>query len=280
MTLKNVFQNKRNLEQLLYDVFDEKIEPIESIGNKELMKENVNFKCRICDIVAETNSYILLVEVQNKNLEDFKKSLMRYVFTLFNNQDFKQIYGGIKPIKTFLILYYKEGKEYELKKFTKYSKEIEEQFDDLTDIKVWNIVNALKKDENSINYQYAKLFTLDKLSKKEAIEVLEKNLKEEKLRNIVEKIIIYNLDVKTYQKLKEEEMIETTFEFETSGIREHARKEGMAQGREEGRKEGEKIGILKTATKLLSKGVPIELIMEVTNLSKSEIQNFNKVEIS
>lgn len=277
---KNVFQNKHKLEQLLYDVFEEKIEPIKSIQNKEMPKENINFKCRICDMVVETDTDILLVEIQNKNLQDFKKRLMRYIFTLFSNQDFKQNYEEIKPVKTFLILYYKEGKEYPLKSFTKYSKEIDEQFDNITDIKVWNIVDALKEKPNTINYKYASLFTLDENRKEEAIEILRKYSKEERLKGIVEKLIIYNLDTKTYQKLKEEEMIETTFEFETSGIRAHARAEGLAEGLAEGRAEGRLSGKLEgmlegkleTAKNLFSAGVPLELIIEATKLPEQQIK--------
>lgn len=286
---KNVFQNKNKLEQLLYDVFCEKVKPIKNIRNKEFSKENINFKCRICDMVAETDSYLLLVEIQNKNLEDFKKRLMRYIFTLFNAQDFKANYEVIKPVKTFLILYYKEGKEYTLKKFTKYSKEIDEQFDNITDIKVWNIIDALKEDTDSINYQYAKLFTLDQIPKNEAIEVLRQYLKKKNLKNIVEKIIIYNLDTKTYQELKEEEMIETTFEFETSGIREHARIEGwnegktqgmaqgIAQGMAQGKVEGKIEGKLETAKNLFSAGVPLDVIANATKLSEKQIKKYIEV---
>lgn len=280
IAFKNVFQNKNKLEQLLYDVFHEKIEPIKNIKNKELAKENVNFKCRICDMIAETNSYILLVEVQNKDLNDFKKRLMRYIFTLFSNQDFNQNYQLIKPVKTFLILYYKEGKEHTLKTFTKYSKDIDEQFDNITDIKVWNIIDALKESTDNINYQYAQLFTLDQISKTEAIKILKEYSKKEQLRDIVEKIIIYNLDIKTYQKLKEEELMETTFEFETSGIRERARTEGRAEGKAEGIALGEKRGKIKgkleTAKNLISAGIPLELIVKATELPEQQIKNYMK----
>lgn len=49
-------------------------------------------------------------------------------------------------------------------------------------------------------------------------------------------------------------------------------------GKEKGIKEGEKIGMLKTASNLLSEGIPIEIIMKTTHLTKNEIQNFKQIQ--
>ena len=55
-----------------------------------------------------------------------------------------------------------------------------------------------------------------------------------------------------------------------------AKKFGHAKGRAEGRAEGEEIGLTKgrkeIAKKLLAMGMPIEQIMEITDLTKNEIE--------
>lgn len=79
-------------------------------------------------------------------------------------------------------------------------------------------------------------------------------------------------------------MIETTFEFETSGLREEAKRIGLMEGREEGIKEGREKGIkegikegrLETANQLVSAGVPLELIVKATKLKKEQILNYRK----
>lgn len=49
--------------------------------------------------------------------------------------------------------------------------------------------------------------------------------------------------------------------------------EGMAKGKAEGRAEGEKEAKVKIASNLLSLGVPIETIIQVSGLSEGEIKN-------
>ncbi|MCI9233597.1 MAG: hypothetical protein HFH08_03240 [Bacilli bacterium] len=67
-------------------------------------------------------------------------------------------------------------------------------------------------------------------------------------------------------------MIETTFEFETSGLREEAKRIGLKEGREEGKKEGK----LETANQLISAGVPLELIVKATKLTEEQILSYRK----
>ncbi|MCI9233771.1 MAG: hypothetical protein HFH08_04135 [Bacilli bacterium] len=72
-------------------------------------------------------------------------------------------------------------------------------------------------------------------------------------------------------------MIETTFEFETSGLREEAKRIGLKEGREEGiregRKEGIREGLMKTALSMLQEGLDLSLIKKVTGLTEQQILN-------
>jgi len=51
---------------------------------------------------------------------------------------------------------------------------------------------------------------------------------------------------------------------------------GIEKGREQGRVEGEKLGIVKTAIAMLKKGLPVELIAEISQLSVEEIEKLKK----
>ena len=59
--------------------------------------------------------------------------------------------------------------------------------------------------------------------------------------------------------------------------KEEGRKEGRNSGLKQGRKEGISTGIKSVANKMISKKMPIELISEMTGLSKKEI---NKLAIN
>ena len=275
-SFKNVYKDKNQLKNMIRTLFREEIFDIEYFRDKELVRDNVNLKCGICDLIAETKDNILLIEMQNKNLNDFKKRLKRYVSILYATQEFKESYYEIKPIKVYLILNYEDGEKQVLKKYSEIERKLKEEFDYLSEIVVWNIQEALKV-KKGYDYDWAKLYVLDKYSKEEALNILESLYQDGKFKDAVEKIVIYNLDIKTYQKLKEEKyMIETTFEFETSGLREEAKRIGLMEGREEGIKEGLKEGRLETANQLVLAGVPLELIVKATKLTEEQILNYRK----
>lgn len=257
---------------MLQNLFHEEISEIIYFKDKELSKENVNLKCGICDMVVETKTSILLIEMQNKNLKDFKKRLKRYMSILYATQKLKKDYEEMKAVKLYLILNYKEGEGKVLKKYKELEEEIKEQFDYLSDIMVWNIREALEI-KSGMDYDCARLFVLDEYSKEEAIEILKELYTGRKLKEEVEKIIIYNLDIETYQRLKEERyMFETTFELETSGLRAEAKRIGLMEGREEGIKEGK----LETALFMLREGLEVPLIKKVTGLGEQQIIEYKE----
>lgn len=271
-SFKNVFKKEEELRKMVQELFHDKIVKIEYFRDKELGKENVNLKCGICDLIVETEENILLIEMQNNNLNDFKKRLKRYVSMLYVTQKLGSDYYEMKPVKAYLILNYEERKKQVLKIYKEMEKELKEEFDYLSEIRVWNIVEALKMG-SGLDYNYARLYSLDQFSKEEALDILKELYKEEKFKSIVEKIVIYNLDIKTYQKLKEEKyMLETSFELETSGLRAEVKKEALRKGREQGIKEGK----IEVATQLMKAGVPLELLVKTTNLTEQQILNYGK----
>lgn len=279
-SFKNLYKDKKQLQKMIRELFSEEILNIESFRNQEFVKDNVNLKCGICDLIAETKDYILLVEMQNNNLNDFKKRLKRYVSMLYVTQKLGDNYVEMKPVKVYLILNYGERKKQVLKIYREMEKNLKEEFDYLSEIRVWNIKEALKM-KHGMDYNYARLYLLDQFTKEEALNILKELYQDERFKEIVEKIIIYNLDLKTYQKLKEEKyMLETSFALETSGLREKVKREALREGRKEGKKigmkEGMKKGKIEIACQLFSSGVPLELLVKVTGLKEEQILNFQQ----
>ena len=281
-SFKNMYKDKEQLKKMVRKLFHEEIGEIESFRDKEIVKENVNLKCGICDLVVETKENIILIEMQNKNLKDFKKRLKRYVSMLYATQELSEDYCKMKPVKIYLMLNYREGKKQVLKKYSEMEKELKEEFDCLSEISVWNLKEALKQ-KRGVDYDYARLCILDKMSKEEALDILEELYQKEEYKKEVEKIIMYNLDIKTYQRLKEEKyMLETTFELETSGLRAEAKRKGLMEGRKEGRKEGIKEGIkegrkeakLETAISMLKEGLEMSFVQKITGLKEQQIVEY------
>ena len=87
---------------------------------------------------------------------------------------------------------------------------------------------------------------------------------------------------KIKQSKREKELAELRMKYimDQKAIRQNGYEEGVKYGREEGTKEGIEIGIkqgkketnLKVAKDLLSLNLPVEKIMEITNLTKEEIE--------
>ena len=62
-------------------------------------------------------------------------------------------------------------------------------------------------------------------------------------------------------------------EVQTRLAKEEGKKEGIEEGRREGKTEGMTVERLEIARKMKAKNMPIEEIMELTELSKEEIEN-------
>ena len=94
------------------DVFHEKIDDF-WYKDKELSKENINLRYGVCDMVIETPTKIILIEVQNKNLGNLVPRLKMYTSRFYTEQN-----SG----KAYIILNYEEGIPTILKEFEEYDK--------------------------------------------------------------------------------------------------------------------------------------------------------------
>ncbi len=254
---KNVFYHYENLSLLLYDFFKIDITGFEYYS-PVLPKKNKTKANGETDLVLKNEKEIIIVEMQNWKNGSLENRSMIYLSKLYGMQWKKKDkkYEEIKPVTLYWFLNYRYG-EKELLEYRMLETELYQKFGDNLKVKIGNIQNL--KDRNE---KYHLLFHA---KKKEELEKLESD---SKFGPIVKEIIKFNSDEKEYER------IEATVDMWT---REDEIQFTRMEAHREGRIEGEKIGILETASKLLSKGLPIELIMEVTNLSKKEIQKFNKV---
>ena len=57
--------------------------------------------------------------------------------------------------------------------------------------------------------------------------------------------------------------------------REEGREEGLEQGRDEGREEGRAEGLLLAARNMLSQGMPVDIVVNVTGLSEDVIDKLS-----
>ncbi len=266
---KNVFQNKQYLKQFLKQIFKESLEDFWYV-DKELSKNNKNLRYRVSDLVIETKKRIIIIELQNKNLENIEPRSKMYVSGFYTRQNPGEFYERVKPVELFLILNYPYQKAVVLKEYEQMNQKYKEQFGSLSKIKIWNIYEALKV-KKGIDYDYARIFNLDYW--KEPVHIL-MELKKKGVQSFIKSIELYNLDYKIYKKLKEEESMEMSFEQATSMIKYHAEQRGEKRGERRGEKRGIITGKLETAFSMLKKGTDLSFIKEVTGLSEKQIKEY------
>ena len=248
---KNMFRKKEYLKQFFKDAFQE------------------NLRYRISDLVIKTEKRIIIVELQNKNLENIEPRSKMYISGFYMRQNPGKFYEHVKPVELYLILNYPYQSSKELKEYEEINRNRDEQFGNLSKIKIWNIYEALKK-RNGIDYDYARIFNLDRLGKKVVTKTLLELEEKKTFQSFIENIKYYNMDYKIYQKLKEEESMEMSFEQATSMIKYHAEQRGEKRGK----KEGIMVGKLETAFSMLKKGIDLPFIKEITGLTDSQIKEY------
>ena len=137
-------------------------------------------------------------------------------------------------------------------------KELHKKFGDNIKIKLCNIM--ILSDE--------KYKTLFRASKKAQIESLKED---SKFGEIVKEIVKYNSSEEEYYRMEVTSHM-WTYEDEIRFERMIAHQ----KGRELGESIGEKNGMIKTVKKMLQKQLDIDFIMEVTGLSKKEIEKYKE----
>ena len=230
----------------------------------------------ICDLILTTGETIVLLEMQNKNLFHIEARICMYIASIYLEYWEDNDYSNIKPVEVCLILNYSYGEEKTLKEYQALEVFLKERFGKYINIQVWNLREAMKEN-NTINFKYAKLFCLKEYSVRQAEKILKELSKDKKFKLIVQKIREYNMSKKDYRKMKEREKMEMTFEQATSGLIAHAKEEGKIEGRMEGKIEGRMEEKIEMIHNLLSSGVDLDIIASAANLSKQQIIEYQSL---
>ncbi len=299
--VKRLLRNKANfgiLEGFLSELLGEDIK-IENILESESNQEYKNDKSNKVDLlVKDSKGELVIIEIQNNREYDY---LLRILFgtskLLIDNMETGMRYSEIKKIISVSIVYFDLGKgeDYVYHGTTnfvglhkndilKLSKDEEILYKTESISKIYPEYYIIKVNQ----FDDVAKSTLDEwiyFLKREEIkdEFKAKGLKEAK--NKLDILKLSEPERKEYERFieqvrYEESLIVSNYEVgEQKGIekgRKEGKEEGIKEGKEEGLKEGKKEGkkemSIEITKKCLQKGMSISEIIELTGLSKEEIE--------
>ena len=286
IVFQELFGRQKNCEitkHLISLILGRKISNIELDVNKRMLGNRKDSKIGRLDIRAKFDSgEDCNIELQVSPYAHMEKRLLSYWSMMYNEKISKgDKYEELKPSICILIAMYKLEN---LKEISEYHT-------------IWNLREQVHK--NKILSQDVEIHILEVPKIKEILKdelalwlKFIQNYKSEE----VKKAMCYWCENKYFKQAMEElEDLKGDPEFyhyvgeralflmDQNSFREEAREKGLAEGKEEGRKEGRKEGLaegkregrkkekVETAKKLLKIKMPIEQIIEITELTKEEI---------
>ncbi|MCI9233037.1 MAG: Rpn family recombination-promoting nuclease/putative transposase [Bacilli bacterium] len=276
---KNIYFKEKNMKKLMKDLFHEDLEDFH-YEKQELPKSNVNLSSGVCDIVMKSSKRIMILEIQNVDLKNLVERVKYYSSEMYSNQNPGEDYKRLLPVEVYLIVNFPFGEKQVLKEYEEFEKKLKEQLGNVSKIKIWNIKVALK-EKVGLDYDYARLFTLDDKGRSESgKEVLKRLESKEEYEELVKSVKYYNMDTEMYQRLKEVEKMEMTFEQATAGFFREGREQGIIIGEKRGEKRGEKIGVQKKEEEviqnMLMEGFPLETIMKIAKIPRKKAEKYQK----
>ncbi len=254
---KKIFSNQKYLKHLLLNFFNIKARKLEYL-NSELVKQNKDGKVGIVDLLLIVDGKIVILELQNLNRHNFKERLLFYSSSVIANHCLTsgEDYDKLKEIKVCAIINYQlfnYGINNKVKLTVKnkiFTEKLEYQIFDLTKINI--------TDKDTKYYELASLFKEKDLNK---LTLETKNILN---KEILDSIKRYNFNREEYRKMEDIEklMMSETEHYDTAYRA--GKREGLSQGKNE-----EKIDIAKN---LLNKNIDIDLVIDVTGLTKKQIE--------
>ena len=276
--------NKEALKDFLESILKIDIEKIE-INNPELPKDFYDSKYGVLDLkVTLDNQIIVNVEMQVQNQHNIEQRSTYYMSRVYSQQiGENEPYINCKKVIVINILnfnYYKRNSYHSIARM-KFEKNNQEEYVDM---------GYENEDEYATDYIEMHIIELKKFKKKNPkIDTkLEQWLwlfvggEEEKMRRIGKK----NKEIEKIDKklasmsLSREER--NNYEFRRKAILDeisaidYATKKGLAQGIEQGIKQGIKENSQNIAKEMIKKNMDINLIMELTKLTKEEIEKIKE----
>ena len=277
-----VFQslfNKKNAEitkSFIEALLDEKVNSIEINDTKELTRDKPMNKLGILDLELDINNKEKVdVEVQLLKNDEFIHRLLYYWSRLYSKQMQRgEEYTKAKRVVIIAIVDFEIDITKELRRMEtiwniREKEKTEKVLTDLLEIRIINlrrVREAYQQDKENKKNQW--VMFLEDPNSKEVKEIMEKN-------EDVKKAII------TVKEMSEDEKMERLAELREKAIRDEKAlyNTGIREGTEIGKKLGEKLGReegikenkREIAKKLMSKNIATEEIVEITGLTKEEI---------
>lgn len=255
-------QNTDITKGLISALIDKKIENIKLEINKQLIGNKIDDKVGIVDLRARLNNNVECeIEMQMVYSKNFIPRLLYYWSKIYSGQLKKgNKYNGLNKVVCIAIIN-EDIKEFEeLKAHSKWQIREEENvtkiLTDKLELHIITISKAIKEyKEDNKNKENRLLQWMMFLNDPECVEVNEimKENKEIKEAEVTLRKLSEDEENKRIAELREKHILDTQDIYET------------------GLEEGEKTEKRKIAKKLLDKNMPIEQIIEITELTKEEI---------
>ena len=281
--MKKIFSKKGNesiLKDFLIAILEIPIEKVEVQAEATLEKELLENKLGRLDILAVLNDdTVVNIEVQMLNPYNFIERTLFYLSgSYYNNVKSGKNYKEVKKTIAINILNYEQFEDGPYHEIARLRRDYQ---------------NKILSNKMEIHFIQIPKFIKENRGVDTKIDqwmhfISQKNPKEVRLSMQENKEIKKAND--EYEYLTGEEA-ERRIAFlrdkairDENNMREGAREEGLElgrtegreEGREEGRAEGERKNQIKIAQKMLTKNMKIEEIMEITELTKEEIEKISK----
>ncbi len=263
---KRVFAKEGNeniLKDLLEAVLDIKIEKVE-VQNPEIPKEAIEDKLSVLDIKAQLDEKTIVdIEMQMTNEHNIKYRSLVYLSKNVSGQlQIGKEYAELKKsiVINFLNFEYYRRNSYHQVARMKFEKTREDEYVEMHFIELPKFKKKNPGVENKIEQW---LWTI--IGEEEKIEMAEKDNKE--IKKAIEIVDTMSMDK------RERELYEARLkgEFNYSISINVAKNEGIEEGEKIGKKKKQR----EIAKKMLSRKMPIEEIIEITGLTRKEIENIN-----
>ena len=264
--------NEDVLKDLLEAILEIKIESLELGKETILTADRHKEKSGILDIrTVLSDGTKINLEMQLGKFNDIGKRAIFYLSKLY----VKSVKAGTtydKFPKTIVIfitdyMYYKDIEKYHTKWMLTEIDNINKKMDNI-EIHIIELEKFRKKgkvDEANKLEQWLSYINYDRKEWREM--AIKKNEKIAKAEKELEKL--------TKEQEEYWAELQEKWELDRLSMKDAARQEGEEEGRAKGRAEGKAEAYKETAKKMLERNIEIELIMELTGLSKEEIEKLN-----
>ena len=267
---KAIFCNENNrdlLTRLLEDILDTRI-IIKKVSVPELIKKNIYVKGKTLDVLVETDSEEINIEVNSYSNKVLRRRNASYIFSRYaNNVEVGSSYLKMPKFIQVNLTSETDSDIPDVAKYTLIDKNTFEQYIDNLIIYEFNLPKIKETCYNKNNKH--KFIALLDANKEELTKLSNGDKLMEKFKSEVDKLNSDDKFVKFLSDEKEVELLINTY-------RDEGYDKGLEKGIEQGVEQGIEQGTLeekqKIAREMLKDNIDINTICKYTKLSKKEIE--------